>query len=211
MVKNKVHALTDKYGYRCEFSDMFGKAGLSWLKGLAMGELDGLVLENHLSHIESIDLQIGRIDEAIRRRACEDEDVRLLLSLTGIDVYSALLIRSEIGPISRFADHKKLVSWAGLAPSVHQSGNVEFNGRITKRGSSVLRWVMVEAARTAVRYDEKLGGFYLRVAARHGDGKAAVAVAAKMLKIVWFLLTRREVYNSANGRRYGEKLKKLGV
>jgi transposase len=210
MIKNKVHALTDKYGYRCEFSDMFGKSGLSWLKTLEMSELDQLILENHLSLVESINWQIGRVDDVIRGRACEDEDVRLLLSLTGIDVYTALLIRSEIGTISRFSDYKKLVSWAGLAPSVHQSGNVEYNGSITKQGSVLLRWAIVESARTAVRYDVRLGDFYERVRSRRGDQKAAVAVASKMLKIIWTMLTRREVYGCVNGRRYEEKLKRLG-
>jgi transposase len=139
MVKNKVHSLTDKYGYCCEYSDTFGKSGMERLTGLEMAELDRLVLENHLLHIESINVQISKVDEAIRRRACEEEDVRLLLSLTGVDVYSALLIRSEAGPITRFSNYRQLISWAGLAPSVHQSGNVEYTGRITKRGSNMLR------------------------------------------------------------------------
>ena len=91
-----------------------------------------------------------------------------------------------------------------MAPSVHQSGNVEYNGRITKRGSSMLRYIIVEAARTSVRYDEKLGSFYERVAARHGNQKAVVAVACKKLKIVWFVLTRREAYACVDGRRYWE-------
>ncbi len=154
-------------------------------------------------------MQIGRVDEAIRTRACEDEDVRLLLSLTGIDVYTALLIRSEVGPIARFSDYKKLVSWAGLAPSVHQSGNVEYHGRITKRGSTILRWVMVEDARIAVRHDERMRAFYERVAKRHGDQKATVAVACKMLKIVWFMLIRKEPYESVDEGRYAKKLKSL--
>jgi len=210
-IKNKAHAIVDKYSYHCEFSDMFGKGGVAWMRSLMLNELDRLILENHLSLIESINLQVGMVDKTIRKIACEDEDVRLLLSLTGVDVYGALLIHSEIGPITRFSSYKKLISWAGLAPSVHQSGNVEYTGRITKRGSSLLRWVMVEAARTAVQYDEKLAGFYERVRARRGDQKAAVAVACKMLKIVWFMLSRREVYSCANTRRYGEKLKKIGA
>lgn len=209
VVKNKAHAIVDKYGYRCEYSDMFGKAGMQWLWAQEMKAIDRLLLENHLSLIDSIKVQIGRIDEAIRVRACEDEDVRLLLSLTGMGVYTALLIRSEVGSIGRFSDYKKLVSWAGLAPSVYQSGNVEFCGRITKRGSSILRWALVEDARIAVRHDERMRVFYERVAKRHGDQKAMVAVACKMLKIVWFMLTRREAYEGANVRRYGEKLKRL--
>jgi transposase len=154
-------------------------------------------------------MQICRVDVAIRERACRDEDVRLLLSLTGVDVYTALLLRSEIGPIERFPNYKKLVSWAGLAPSVHQSGNVEFHGRITKRGSSILRWALVEAARIAVRHDDRMKAFYERVAKRRGDQKAAVAVACKMLKIAWFMLTRHETYGNVNVKRYGEKLKKI--
>ena len=209
MVKNKVHAITDKYGYRCEYSDMFGKAGIQWLRAQEMSELDVLLLENHLSLIESINMQICRVDVAIRERACRDEDVRLLLSLTGVDVYTALLLRSEIGPIERFPSYKRLVSWAGLAPSVHQSGNVEFHGRITKRGSSILRWALVEAARIAVRHDDRMKAFYERVAKRRGDQKAAVAVACKMLKIAWFMLARHETYGNANVKRYGEKLKKI--
>jgi len=119
MVKNKVHAIVDKYGYRCECSDMFGKAGIQWLKAQETNEIDRLLLENHLCLIDSIKLQIGRVDDAIRMKACEDEDVRLLLSLTGMGVYTALLICSEVGSIGRFSDYKKLVSWAGLAPSVY--------------------------------------------------------------------------------------------
>jgi transposase len=124
MIKNKVHALTDKYGYRCEFSDMFGVSGLKWLRALEMEKLDLLILGNHLSHIEAINLQIETTDEAIVECACEDEDVKLLMSLSGVDVRTALLLKSEIGPISRFEDYKKLVSWAGLAPRVYQSGSV---------------------------------------------------------------------------------------
>jgi transposase len=141
MVKNKVHALTDKYGYRCEFSDMFGASGLKWLKTLEMRELDCLILDNHLSHIESINLQIDKADAAVKEKAYEDEDIRLLMSLPGVDVRTALLLKSEIGSISRFEDYKHLVSWAGLAPRVHQSGNVLWNGGITSTLTYLKRWI----------------------------------------------------------------------
>jgi len=208
-VKNRVHALLDEHGLRCEYSDMFGKGGSEWLRELELGSLDRLMLDNHLEHVGSLDAQIGRVDEEIRRRASLDEDVRLLLSLTGVDVYTALLIRSEIGDISRFPDYKRLISWAGLAPSLHQSGTVEIHGGITRQGSRMLRWIMVEAARSAVRHDDRMRAFYERVKHRRGDGKAVVAVACKMLKVIWFMLTRREVYQGRNVGRYGVKLKML--
>jgi len=211
MVKNKIHALIDKYGLRCEYSDLFGKGGMQWLRSLELPSLDILMLNNHLDHIESLNKQIERIDEEIRSKASQDEDVRLLLSMTGIDVYTALLIRGEIESIERFADYKKLVSWAGLAPSLHQSGSIEYHGAITKQGSRMLRWIMVEAARVAVSHDERMRTFYERVKHRRGDQKAIVAVANKMLKIIWFMLTRREPYQSRNPQLYERKLNSLAA
>ena len=67
----------------------------------------------------------------------------------------------------------------------------------------------MEYSRVAVRYDERMRAFYERVKRRRGDGKAVVAVACKMLKIIWFMLTRREAYQSRNEGRYGRKLKSL--
>jgi hypothetical protein len=69
---------------------------------------------------------------------------------------------------------------------------------------------MVEAAQTAVRYDEKLGEFYGRVKARRGGQKAIVAVANKMLKIVWVMLVRRESYSGVKKELYEGKLNRAG-
>ena len=209
MVKNNVHALVDKYGYRHEFSDLFGRGGLDWLRTLQFDGSDRLMLSNHLDHLQNLNQQIQRVNEEIHSKACEDEDVRLLLSLTGVDVYTAMLIKSEIGNIDRFHDYKKLVSWAGLAPSLHQSGNVEYHGSITKQGSKMLRWIMVEAARVAVMNDPRIRSFYERVKHRRGDQKAIIAVANKMLKITWFMLTRKEPYQSRNEKRYQQKLNSI--
>lgn len=134
-----MHALIDKHGFAASYSDVFGKGGLEWLRSLELPALDKLILINHLTHLESLNQQTERVDEEVHSKASENEGVRLLLSMTGVDVYTALLIKSEIGSIDRFPDYKRLVSWAGLAPSLHQSGS------ITKQGSRMLRWIMVEA------------------------------------------------------------------
>jgi len=209
IVKNRVHSLLDRYGFRHEFSNLFGKAGLEWLRRVELKPLDRLLLDSFIEQIECFERLIGNVDAEIGRRASIDEDVKLLLSLTGIGVYSALLIKSEIGDVRRFPSYKKLIAWAGLAPGLYQSGSIERHGHITKQGSALLRWVMVECARSAVRFDAKLGEFYERVKRRGGGQKALVAVAAKMLKFIWFMLTRREPYNSRDARLYGEKLYRL--
>jgi transposase len=207
MVKNKIHSVLDRNGIiAAGFSDLFGKAGMEWLSSVQLPPLDRLMLDNHLEHLNSLRRQVETVDRAITSRASKDEYVRLLLSMTGVDVFTALLIRSEIGDISRFSSYKKLISWAGLAPSLHQSGRIEYRGSTTKQGSRMLRWIMVEAARTAVNSDSRLGEFYERVKLRRGSQKAIVAVACKMLKIIWTMLTKRELYESRNQRRYDKKL-----
>jgi transposase len=209
MVKNEVHALIDKHGFACPYSDIFGKGGLEWLRSLQLPPVDSLILGNHLTHLESLNEQTDRVDKEIHSKAVEDLDVRLLLSMTGLNVYSALLVKSEIGSIARFPHYKKLASWAGIAPSLHQSGSVEYHGSITKQGSRMLRWVMVEAARVAVNHDPRMRAFYERIKHRRGDQKAIIAVANKMLKIIWFMLTRKEPYESRNEKRYQKKLNSI--
>jgi transposase len=82
--------------------------------------------------------------------------------------------------------------------SLYKSGSVERHGHINKQGSRLLRWVMVECAEVAMVHDARLGEFYERVGRRRGEQKALVAVACKMLKIIWFMLTRKERYHSMN-------------
>ena len=210
MVKNKIHSLIDKNGLAPEYSDLFGRAGREWLRTVQFeSSLDRLMLDNHLTHLNSLQDQIHTVDQEILSRATRDEYVRLLLSMTGVNIYTALLLRSEIGDITRFPDHKKLVSWAGLAPSLHQSGSIEYHGHITKQGSRILRWIMVETARGAVNHDERLRTFYERIKHRRGDQKAIIATANKMLKIIWTILTRKEPYQSRNQRLYQEKLNRI--
>jgi hypothetical protein len=101
--------------------------------------------------------------------------------------------RAAIGPVARFAGPDKLVAYLGLNPSVHQSGEGRpRHGRITKRGRTHARTMLVEAAWQAVRGPGPLRAFYHRVATRRGQHIAAVAVARKLAAIVWRLLRRGE-------------------
>ena len=92
---------------------------------------------------------------------------------------------------------------------MHQSGSVEYDGSITKQGSKLIRWIMVESARVAVNHDERLGAFYERIKQRRGDQKAIVATASKILKIIWTMLSRREAYESRNEKSLREKLNSI--
>jgi len=69
----------------------------------------------------------------------------------GIGEFGALLLASGIGDVGRFSSAKKLCAYFGLVPRVRQSGERCYRGRISKEGTSLLRWYMVQAAWVAVR------------------------------------------------------------
>jgi transposase len=192
-IKNRVHAILLRNG----INDInpFTKKGKEFLKELSLPELDKTLLESNLSIIDKINEEIKRIDKIIQEKAKEDNDAILLMTIPGISYYSALLIKAEIGDINRFANHEKLVSYAGLCPSIRQSGDKEIRGHITKQGSKLLRWILVQCANAAVRNDEYLRNFYLRIRRRKGHNVAIVATARKMLVCIYHMLKKKEVYN----------------
>jgi len=89
---------------------------------------------------------------------------------------------------------QEALSWAGLAPSLHQSGDVRYTGRITKQRNKRVKLFLTEAAKNAARYDPKLRPFYERIGSRKENNKAIVAVARKMLVSICWVLTRNEYY-----------------
>lgn len=213
-VKNRIQALLDKYELDCyskhEFTDLFGKSGMQWLESLELDNpVDQAILDSDLKLLRSLDEQIELITGKIASIATQSEDVKLLMTLPGIDFYSAMLLISEIGDIKRFQNAKKICSWAGMVPSIHQSGNTAYMGRITKRGSKWVRWILIQAAQTARLHDERLGRFYERVANRRGHHKAVVATAREMLTIIFHMLSKKESYRGTKEKLQNQKYKRM--
>jgi hypothetical protein len=129
------------------------------------------------------------------------------MGIPGISVLSALTILAEIGTISRFSSPKKLASYAGLVPSVHQSGKTRYTGHMTKEGRSVLRWILVQCAQRAIQSKGKLRAFYLGLKAKKGHKIAIVATARKLLHVVWTVLVRKEEYRDLRKDLLDKKLK----
>jgi transposase len=167
------------------------------VKAVAKGglsESDIFLLKEFTEIIELLNEKIRRVDGRIELLVNERE-VAIVSSVPGVGKKSAAAIVAEIGNAGQFVDGSHLVSWAGLAPSVYQSAGVFVRGHITKKGSKWLRHVMVEVAHTAVRVrDSRLRAFYLRLRAKKGEKIAVVAVARKMLCIIWHLLVKGERY-----------------
>ncbi len=111
---------------------------------------------------------------------------------------TAVTILSAIGDIRRFPTAKQLVGYAGLGARVHASGMTYSTGRITKSGRKELRWAMVQVARQAVAHHPHFKVEYERLSVRIGTKKAIVAVARKLLMVVWQVLTKETADKFAN-------------
>jgi len=189
-------------------SDLFGKKGRRFLAELVLPKAEEIILGSCLKLIDELDREVAALEGEIYERAKQIPDVKLLLRLPGLDVISIMTILAEIGDISRFRSPKKICSYAGLATRVHSSGKTHYTGHITKAGRSTLRWILVQVAHRAVKVPGPLREFYLRLKAKKGARVAIVAVARKLLVLIWTLLTRKQEYREPS-RRYEAKVRKM--
>jgi len=208
-VKNRIHMLLDKHDLSYEYTDLFGKEGLEWLRSLNLPRIDQQILQSNLQIIETVTAEIRNADIQIAKDAVNEEQAKLLMTMPGVDYYAAMILLSEIGDVKRFASREKLASWVGLAPQVHQSGDTQWTGHITRKGSKRARWILTQCAQSARQHDPKMRAFYERIEQKHGSSKAIVAVARKMLAIMYVMLTRNEPYHGENRQLTAQKHKRL--
>lgn len=187
-VKNRIHSYLWKLGFNHGQTDLFGKAGVAWLQTVELRAPFQTLVRQDLTVLATLQQEIKAATRTINQLAKTDARVAWLLPIRGIGTYSALLVLAEIGDITRFPEPKKLVAFAGLCPSTHQSGAVTYHGRLTKQGSTWLRWVLVEAAQRYAKAPGRLGTFYRRLARKKGPNTAKVAVARKLLVAVFHCL-----------------------
>jgi len=144
------------------------------------------ILKVILKEIESLDRRIESILAKL------SSDVEVLLTIPGVGLVSCAIILAEIGDIRRFPSTKKLASYAGLVPTVYQSGGKTVYGRIRSECNRRLRWILYEVANNAIRSSRALREFYDRLV-RNGKAhkQAVIAVARKIAVAIWHMLMKR--------------------
>ncbi len=118
------------------------------------------------------------------------------MSFPGVALVTAATVIAEIGDFQRFADAKAIGRYAGLNPRVFASGGKQRIGHIAKTGSADLRWILQQAAWTAIRTDEHVRRVFLRIAKRSGHKAAAVAIARKLLTWMHSAVIKGEPYRT---------------
>lgn len=148
--------------------------------------------------------RIGMLEEQIMAHARQDARARLLATIPGIGPITASLIAATVGDnISAFRSARHFAAWLGLVPRQHSTGGKPRLGRITKAGNAEIRRLLVLGATAMVRragtWNSAAGLWLPGVLARRPVRLATVALANRMARIAWALLTRSEVYR-AQGR-----------
>ena len=211
-VINFLHTLTDKYDVDPKEggSVIWSTKTLKFLDGVRLKDpSDQFVLESCIARIRNANAEIDKSRQEIARFVKGNRNAKLLLSITGIDMLSAALLAAEIDDVSRFEDPGQLISWAGMCPTLHQSGDVEYHGRASKATNRTVNWIMIQCALTASIHDPRLHKYYERLKTRHKPIVALSHLANKMLRIIWYMLTGNVTYEGANKARYRIKLKKV--
>jgi len=210
-IKNEVHAILHAHLVPPgPHADLFGRLGRNWLAGQVMPDDECGAIERHLRELDRLGEDLGILDRDIAQTAVDDPAVKRLLTITGVNLIVAAGLVAAIGDVRRFPEPQKLVSYVGLNPRVRQSGlGLAQHGRISKRGRSHARAMLVEAAWAASKAPGPLRAFFLRIRARRGHQVAAVAVARKLAVLCWHLLIKGADYQWARPALVANKLRAM--
>jgi transposase len=183
--KNGVHGVVNRQGIRPPMEALFGPKGRAFLAELELAKMDRWEVNDQLARLDLLGAQMATLDREIRRRSRAEGVARALAEIPGIGPFIALLLVAEVGDIQRFPTAKHLASYTGLVPSLYASGEHRWGGAITKQGSTLLRWALVQAAHRAAQ-SARFSAYYQQQRERLGAAKAIVALARKLAVISFY-------------------------
>jgi transposase len=199
MLKNGLHAIALNQGL-ARGSTLFRKAGIAQLQALTLPPYTTQRRNQSLDLLSALRAHLDHLDDAIAAAALAHPDAPRLLTHPGVGPLTALAAVVVLGTVSRFPDSKHVVSYVGLAPALNASADKYRLGKITKQGSTLLRFVLGQAATHAARLDPDLKRTYFTLMHRRGRSKAKVAVARKLLVRLFIMLRDQIDYDEFRRR-----------
>lgn len=193
-IKNRVHAILARNGISILAADIFGRKSIKKIVESAsrMSPADSFVIADLIGRFHDITDRIDLLQKQLASMGNQIPEVRKLMTVPGIDYYSALAIHAEIGEIGRFPDASHLSAYCGLVPRVDQSGDSTYYGHITKAGPSLLRFFMVNSVHTTVKISRTFKTTYRKLRKRVGNKKAIIAMARKLSVVIYNMLAKNK-------------------
>jgi len=189
--KNQLQSLAMNQGVQ-KGQRLWSEAGRQWLADLEMMPHAARRRDQLLSWVGMLDQQIAALDVVIAAEAKRRAEARLLMTHPGIGPQTALAMVLTLGEVSRFAHARKVPSYLGLVPSEYSSGGKQRLGHISKQGSALMRFLLVEAGQSAVRLDEQLKRAYKRMWVRKGNRAIAKVMVARRLAVRLYWMLRNQ-------------------
>lgn len=148
-----------------------------------------------ISQIELLDSQLEKVEAEMTEIMKFNDSV--IMTIPGIGYINGGMILGEIGDIHRFSNSNKLLAYAGLDPSVYQSGNFHATKtRMSKRGSKVLRYALINAAHNVVKNNSTFKAYYdAKMAEGRTHYNALGHCAGKLVRVIWKMMTDEVEFN----------------
>jgi len=191
MVVNSLHALAINAGLSLR-AKLLTRDGRQQLRGLSLSAISQQQREELVSLADELTRRVGKVEQWLQAQAKHDVRVQRVQTHPGVGLLTSLCLVHTLGDSSRFSSLRKVAAYAGFDPMEDSSAERKAYGGISKAGSKLLRYLLVEAGQTAAKDDEQLKQFYRRLVPRRGKARAKVAVARKLL-IRCFIMDRSEI------------------
>lgn len=199
---NRIRGLLEEFGVQPPAGIDALRAALAGLLEDASNELPGVVrlgLQRAQLHWIDLDIQLAWCEQQIAAHVASEPLARQATQLCGVGPLTASALLASAGDLRQFKTGAQFGAWLGLVPSQHSSGGVAKLGRITKRGDSYLRTLLIQAAKSAVntahKRKDRLSCWVQQLKERVGWQKAVVALANKHARILWAMLTRGRAFD----------------
>jgi transposase len=199
---NRAHGVLGQFGVTAPFKRLREPDVDEFLIDRGIPEVWRRSIAESVAIVSMLNQRLIPLERELGPLARADPRVQLLVTIPGVGDLLGLTIASEIGDISRFASARKLIGYSGLTPRVHQSGQSARTGKLSKTGSTMLRWAAIEAAQQAWRPNNPWYQLYLDVKQRCGGkgNPAKAAVARKVLIATWHVLALQQPFNPSRPR-----------
>lgn len=197
MIKNQIRALLRSFNYRCPHRSCWTRIGRVWLRSLTFDAARTVVLTGLLAELDFVEGRRVRVEQQLEAIAAGQPAVALLRTIPGVGPRTAEAVVAFADDIRRFPDRKRFGSYFGMTPTQDASGRIDRHGHISKRGPSVVRWVLIEAVHRIVQHCPALRVYFERVARGRKDRykKALVATGRKVLVIAFAMLRERKAFD----------------
>ena len=199
--KNQIKALLQYYGHHGptgEREQYWSRAYIRWIEGVVMERPAGQealqTLLGELTFLRNQILQLTQQIRALAKQSHYDANVQVLCSVPGISVLTAMVLLTELVDIARFRSPDQLASFVGLVPGEHSTGEERDDTGLTHRRNPYLRYLMIEAAWTAIRTDPALTLAFVTLSKRMKKTEAIVRIARKLTNRARFVLKTGQPY-----------------